>query len=191
MRKSALTAAIALLAIYGCNNKSKQQPTPVMEVKTVAAETDSMVYGICGEGTAMNTVELTLTDGKSRSYTLTDGDNSDDVLGGLNVGDSLAVLSRRSVDGMPMADKVVNITSLMARWVSLDQTLALFEGGKATTKTTEAEPVTQWRLCNGKLVIGPDTFGIATLGPDSLYLTHKGKTTGYRRIDPPTPRTGG
>lgn len=184
MRKSVLTVmAIMLFMICGCNNKSKNQPTPSMEVKPVTTVTDSMTYGHCGEGTAMNTVELMLANGQSCTYTLTDGNYTGDVLGGLNVGDSLAIISHRTVDGMPMADMIVNVTSLMARWVSLDHTLTLFQGGKATTKTAEAEPVTEWRLCNGKLIIGPDTFNIATLGPDSLYLTNKGKTTGYRRMN--------
>lgn len=183
-----LLAATALLTI-ACNGKvgGRQAQTPQ---DTVAADTtdtatathaeqDSMLYGFCGEGMAMNTVELVTHNGKSRSFTL---NNSGNVLGGLEAGDSIAILSQGRSGGMPTANVVVNISSLMGRWVSLNHSFTLYRGGRATTKLKEGAPLVTWELCNGKLIIAGDTFAIRTLGPDSLYLKHGKTTTGYRRM---------
>lgn len=184
MRLSGLIIAGIGAMLCACSGKSDKQK-PQMELRQQTVEkTDSMAYGTCGEGTAMHTVELIGADGNSRSYTIDGGESgaAGTVLGGLNVGDSLAIMSRHDVDGMPMADIVVNITSLTGRWVSLGQTLTLYKEGKALTKAKEAKTVVNWRLCNGQLLIGKDTFDISTLGHDSLYLRQGATVTGYRKM---------
>jgi len=173
-----VVVAFTAMVFCACDNKNKKREEPLMVEKETVAVADSMLYGTCGEGSAMHTLELVAADGKSRSFTLEGGK----VFGGLLAGDSVAVLSRRSVDGTPLADIVVNITSLADRWVSLDQTLELHKDGKALTKAKEGNPIVDWRLCNGRLVIGADTFAIRTLGPDSLYLVKGKELTGYRRM---------
>lgn len=178
-----IVVVVCAVAFCSCSNKSKKQETQ-MEIKSQTVEVaDSMVYGTCGEGTAMHTVELVGADGKSCSFTLNGGaKESGRVLGGLNVGDSLAVLSRHKSEGMPFAEVVVNVTSLADRWVSLNQTLILYKDGKAITKEKESKPVVSWKLFNGHLVVGKDTFAIRTIGSDSLYLVKGQTVTGYRRM---------
>lgn len=171
-------AALTVAVFCACANKNKKQEQPrIIERETVAVA-DSMLYGTCGEGSAMHTLELVGTDGTSRSFTLEHGK----VLGGLLAGDSVAVLPRKNVDKALAASIVVNVTSLADRWVSLDQTLELHSDGTALTKAKEGNPMVNWRLCNGRLVIGIDTFDIRTLGPDSLYLVKGNTVMGYRRM---------
>lgn len=182
MKRIPLFLLIAFVAItmINCSNKAKQ---PKISTKpTTVADKDSMVYGRCGEGTAMHTVELIQAEGKSTSFTLESEIASSNVLGGLTVGDSLAILSRTNSDGQPFADIVINLTSLEARWSNLNTTLSIYKDGKALTEGQEKKPMTAWRLHNGRLVIGTDTFTIRILGPDSLYLEQKGKVVGYRKM---------
>lgn len=176
----ALTAALAVALVFSaCTDKNRKQE-PQMEMKQPAAVVaDSMIYGTCGDGTSMHVVELVCADGKRRSFSINDGS---DVQGGLQAGDSIAVLSRHDEDGTASADIVINVSSLADRWVSLGQTLSLYKEGKALAKTKEAKPVVSWKLCNGLLVVGKDTFRIKTLGPDSLYLLKGNNVTGYRRM---------
>lgn len=173
-----VAVAFTMAAFCACGDKNKKREEPrIVEKKTVGVA-DSMLYGKCGEGTAMHTLELVGADGTSRSFTLEDGK----VLGGLLAGDSVAVLPRKNIDKAPAAKIVVNVTSLADRWVSLDQTLELHSDGTAMTKAKEGNPMVDWRLCNGRLVIGTDTFSIRTLGPDSLYLVKGKAVMGYRRM---------
>lgn len=179
--KTILCIAVAALTMVGCNSKKEKAQQTVGQ--TVTAEVDSMVYGTCGEGTAMNTIELIDTAGTAHTFTLDGGDaKSGNVIGGLNVGDSLAVLADGESDGTPFAQTVINITTLTDRWVSLDRQLTLYKEGRAVTQAAEAKNVVSWRLLNGRLIIGADTLTIKVLGPDSLYLENKGNITGYRRI---------
>lgn len=175
-----LAAVAATMVMTGCTEK--KNAAPAQEAEQTPA--DSMVYGHCGEGTAMNTLELVTPDGHSTTYTLDDGEQTTEALGGLNAGDSMAVMAGGNIDGMPVAREVVNITSLMGRWSSLDYSFALLDGGKMTSEGREALPAGNWRLLNGKLIIGETAYTIKTLGPDSLYLVNGKTTTGYRRLSP-------
>lgn len=70
-----------------------------MDIVTDSTETDSTVYGRCGEGTAMHTLELVTDKGDTVVYTLEGEDTCANVLGGLFVGDKIAVIGEH-VDGL-------------------------------------------------------------------------------------------
>ena len=94
--KGALLFLCAMI-IFGCNDKKKD--APIIEILADSAVVDSTVYGRCGDGTAMHTLELVTDKGDTIVYTLEGLDTCSNVQGGLFVGDRLAVIGKR-VDGL-------------------------------------------------------------------------------------------
>lgn len=166
-----------------CNgNKQKGSDTDVNATDTAAA--DSTLYGICGEGTAMHTLQLITLTGDTLNLSLLPDDDADTpatVNGGLMCGDHLAVLATTTADG-PVATKVINLTSLMGRWTSISRNFVIEEGGIVTSDVkAETHPYTSWKIFNGQLLLGRDTFNIVTLGPDSLAIENHNGIYLYKR----------
>lgn len=179
---NAIFALMCLLVVAGCNDKKRN--VPVVDVITDSTETDSTVYGRCGDGTAMHTLELVTDKGDTLVYTLEGEDTCANVQGGLFVGDRLAVIGER-MDGLNeelFAKKVINLTSLLGTWESLDRNFEIMEGGTVVSTSGEPTPYTEWKILNGKLILLPDTFDIYSLGPDSLYLENGQGIYGYKRM---------
>ena len=89
-----LAALVTAFAMTGCNGKSTK--TTAGNNDTVKAETtsDSTIYGVCGDGTSMNVVQLVTDAGDSIEFELPQTDDGTDaVLGGLLAGDRLAVIA--------------------------------------------------------------------------------------------------
>lgn len=179
--KSILLLACVVI-IFGCNDRKKSGP--VIEILSDSTAVDSTVYGRCGEGTAMHTLELITDKGDTIVYTLEGLDTFSNVQGGLFVGDRIAVIGRH-VDGLNedmYAEKIINLTSLLGTWSSLDKEFEIAEGGNVISSTGEPKPYTEWKVLNGKLILTPDTFDIYSLGPDSLYLENEKGIYGYKRL---------
>ena len=85
-----IAIAVMTLAMTGCKNKSQRNvgDSIVAEEPTV---TDSTVYGVCGENTAMHTLSLITDAGDTLEYVLDDSEENP-VVGGLLAGDRLAVV---------------------------------------------------------------------------------------------------
>lgn len=168
--------------IASCNgNKQKGSDTDVNADTATAA--DSTLYGICGEGTAMHTLQLITLTGDTLNLSLLPDDAADaaTVNGGLMCGDHLAVLATTTADG-PVATKVINLTSLMGRWTSISRNFVIEEGGVVTSDVkAETHPYTSWKIYNGQLLLGRDTFNIVTLGPDSLAIENHNGIYLYKR----------
>lgn len=172
--------------IASCNgNKQKGSDTDVNADTDAAA--DSTLYGICGEGTAMHTLQLITLTGDTLNLSLLPDDADDPdadaatVNGGLMCGDHLAVLATTTADG-PVATKVINLTSLMGRWTSISRNFVIEEGGVVTSDVkAETHPYTSWKIYNGQLLLGRDTFNIVTLGPDSLAIENHNGIYLYKR----------
>ena len=98
------------------------------------------------------------------------------VQGGMLVGDRMAVVGFKNSDGEMQASQAINITTLLGRWTSIDKNFEIQEGGTvASAVKAESNPWTAWKICNCKLILNRDTFGIEGLGADSLYLeNHQG-----------------
>ena len=111
-----------------------------------------------------------------------DEDGRQDVQGGLLVGDRLAVIEGQAVDGDPTARRVINLTTLLGKWTSLDKNFEILEGGvvKSSVKA-ERNPWTSWKILNGQLLLNRDTFSIDNLGSDSLYLENREGIFVYKR----------
>lgn len=179
--KTILTVLCAVI-VAGCADKKKN--VAVIEVTGDSLVVDSTVYGRCGEGTAMHTLELVTDKGDTVVYTLEGIDTCSNVQGGLFIGDRIAVIGER-VQGLNeemFAKKVINLTSLLGTWSSLDKKFEIAEGGTVVSNTGEPKPYTEWKILNGKLVLTPDTFDIYSLGPDSLFLENNDGIYGYKRM---------
>ncbi len=170
-RKLLLLCVAALLAVafFACNENKKTQPAEDDNPK--ASAPDSTVYGVCGEATSMHSLQVITDVGDTLNYLVIDeGEKPTDVQGGLMAGDHLAVVGGQT-EGELMAKKVINLTSLLGRWTSIDKDFEIEDGGtvKSTVKA-ESKPWTYWKVFNGQLILNKDTFEVTGLGADSLYL---------------------
>lgn len=180
------TLPLVLLSCLMACNGNKQKKTDNSAATDTATAADSTLYGICGEGTAMHTLQLITLTGDTLNLSLLPDDDDDadtraTVNGGLMCGDHLAVLATTTADG-PIATKVVNLTSLMGRWTSISRNFVIEEGGIVTSDVkAETHPYTSWKIFNGQLLLGRDTFNIVTLGPDSLAIENHNGIYLYKR----------
>lgn len=146
-------------------------------------EDDSTLYGICGDGTAMHSLELISDEGDTLLLSMAE-DSISPVKGGLQVGDRMAVI----VNDLDMKNKfgtaslVVNLTTLLGKWSALDKSFELQEGGVVVSNVTEPRPIVEWKILNGHLVLSQDTFDIYELGADSLYLENRSGIFAYKRV---------
>ncbi|WP_276910856.1 hypothetical protein [Hallella colorans] len=166
----------ALFVLGSCqfgSKKNARKPADTLQVDN--AVIDTTVYGTCGEGTAMHSLELITDAGDSLQYMIFESaDGQQDVQGGLLVGDRLAVIEGKGLDNERVAKKVVNITTLLGKWTSLDKNFDILEDGTVRSNVkAETNPWTNWKILNGQLLLNKDTFDIVKLGKDSLYLENK------------------
>ena len=176
-------SVVALMLFAACDSRHAAQPADSDADTTITeAIADSSVYGIVGEGTAMHTLEVITDVGDTLEFVLADADTDvPTVLGGLLAGDRVAVVSH-TADGEQVADKVVNITSLLGKWTSIDKSFEIREGGIVeSTVKAETNPWTSWKLNNGNIILTSDTFQIDVLGPDSLCLETADGIFAYKR----------
>ena len=93
--------------------------------------------------------------------------------GGLMSGDKVAVTGMK-IDGELIANRVINVTSLLGHWTSLDKNFEIEEGGTVRSNVkAETNPWTSWKILNGQLLLNRDTFDITSLGADSLYIENQ------------------
>lgn len=168
-----------IIFFTGCNDK---KAADTANIENDSVENDSTVYGKCGNGTAMHTLELINDNGDTLIYSLEDTDSCANVKGGLFAGDRLAVIESKNTGGEIIAKKVINLTSLIGKWSSLNRSFEIQEGGIVVSEMTEPKPYTEWKISNGLLILSGDTFDIYTLGADSLYLENSKGIYGYKRL---------
>ena len=171
---------VLALTLGACQNK--KAASPVTEEQADDETPDSTVYGVCGEGTSMHSLQLITDVGDTLEYAVyDDGDQPSDVQGGLMAGDHVAVIGT-VVDGERVAQKVINVTTLLGKWTSIDKNFEIEEGGvvKSNIKA-ETSPWTSWKIFNGKLVLNKDTFEVDHLGADSLYLENDKGIFSFKR----------
>ncbi len=175
---------LALVTIAGCGGKKSQAGNDLPKPVEVETESDSTIYGFCGEGTTMNVLQLITDKGDTIEFTLQGDDTLTVVQGGMLVGDRMAVVAADAPkdESMKQATTVINLTSLMGTWQSIDRTFSIEEGGVVSSDNREPKPYVDWKICNGKLVLTTDTFGVYALGPDSLLLENAQGIFAYKRV---------
>lgn len=190
---SLLLVAIVLLSITACGGGSKKQQDVVdtdSQPARVFLNEDSTLYGLCGEGSAMNTLQLITDTGDTLTLSVADAQEQNHVLGGYSVGDRMAVLadSKRT-----KATLVINESELLGNWVmpnpidGSDETgISIREGGVAESIEQSTIIYRTWRINNGLLEIVSTREGgveeeevnlyeIISLGNDSLVYKTVGK----------------
>lgn len=179
-----LAFLIAFPAMAGCQPTSSQQQLQAFaNLQDVAEDPDATCYGVCGEGTSSQMLELINTDGDTVYYKInTDGEEV--VRGGLMAGDRIAVVGNTDDYGEQQASVVLNLTSLLGRWTSIDKDFEIQEGGVVVSHVpAESKPWHSWKVLNGKLLMDSDTFAIAELGADSLCLENSAGIFVYERME--------
>lgn len=186
MRRFTVLFFIAVTGIIaGCRN-DKAEINDEGDKTSTDTVADNTVYGRCGVNTAMHTLEVITDEGDTVVCTVNVDDTlsaPDVVRGGLFTGDRIAVMIEKNADGTDRAVKVINLTSLIGRWVSLNRSFEIREGGIVISDMAEPKPYTEWRIFNGKLLLSTDTFDIYTLGADSLWLENEHGIYEYRRMN--------
>lgn len=172
--------AAAALFVASCTEK-KNTPEITINADTTAVVSDTTVYGECGDGTTMNCLELKTADGETVRYIVEPDSLYSPVKGGMLAGDRMAVTGHKVGDEM-IADKVINLTTLLGRWSSIDKNFEIQEGGLVKSSTAENN-YQKWEIFNGKLILVPDTFSVFALGPDSLMLENNNGIFVFARLN--------
>lgn len=190
--------ACAVLTMGSCGNKSDQVPFDNGDSIEVA-NADPTVYGICAEGTAMNTLQIISDMGDTLTLDVSTAQENGQVFGGMQTGDRMAVI--------PTADKsaaelVVNLATLLGNWVmpnpidgSDEVGISIKEGGIAESIEQSSIIYKTWRLSRGKLEIvlvreggseeeEVNLYDIVKLGADSLVYKDAEETFEYSRQKP-------
>ena len=112
-----MMAAAMVLGSCGGKQQAQVEETEEAEKTDVSVFRDQTIYGVCTDGTAMNTLELTTDNGDTLSLSLAKAQEAGKVLGGLQVADRVAVLA----DSLKKnALLVINLNTLMGDWVMPD-----------------------------------------------------------------------
>lgn len=182
--KGGMGLLFLVLMLAACDAKKKQQ---IEDTDEVAEVNDTTVYGVCGEGTSMHSLEIITDAGDTLVYTLlsqdaeTEVETPSDVQGGLMAGDKMAVIGHKTADEL-VADRVINVTSLLGHWTSIDKNFTIEEGGTVHSAVkAETNPWTSWKILNGSLLLNRDTFAIDGLSADSLYLENANGIFTFKR----------
>jgi len=185
-----LPLLLAVMLFLSCGEKSKQGDSGAGDTLAVQ-QVDTAYYGVGGIGTSMHSLMLVTDAGDTLVFAVVppgepydadepapigDADVPTSVVGGMpNAGDRVSVVAFNGSDE-PTARQVVNLTSLQGRWNSIERNFEICEGGVVKQQNqTERAPWTEWKMCNGQLILGADTFSINALTHDSLLIeNHKG-----------------
>ena len=180
-------AAASLTIMMSCGGGGGQQQQVVVEEEDTSAVNviprDQTLYGLCGDGTAMNTLQLLRDNGDTLVMSITNAVESGQVFGGLQVGDRIAVLPNAN---NTEAVIVINQNTLLGDWVmpnpidgSSEVGIRIKEGGVAESIDQSSIIYKTWKIFNGRLEIlsqrdgGGDEeelnlYELVRLGPDSL-----------------------
>ena len=159
-------ALVSLFVVNSCKERKTSNVISVVDTTDVDVP-DSTIYG----GDTMNV--------------FIDDEEPNIVKGGLLAGDRIALIlngQKNEELGDVAALQVINLTSLLGKWTSLDKNFEIIEGGEVKNNVkAEQNPWTSWKILNGKLLLNKDTFMIDELGPDSMYLENNAGIFTFKR----------
>ena len=197
--ESIVLVAAAVVTMGSCGGGKSQQPAEVADEveQTVVVDInrDSMVYGICGNGSAMNTLQLISDTGDTLILNITEANENGKCFGGLQGGDRIAVV----LSNETTASMVINQSALLGDWVmpnpidgSSEMGIRIKEGGIAESIDQPSMAFRSWRLFNGKLEIVAireggaeeeevNLYDLVSLGSDSLVFKDSEDVFEYSR----------
>jgi len=196
-----MAALVLLTTLAACGGKkqSAEEETTGWEYIGDSQATDSTIYGICTDGTTMNMLQMLTDSGDTLTLSLTTAQEYNRVLGGIAVGDRMAVLANAQ---RTEATLVINQSTLMGEWVmpnpmdgSSEMGIYIKDGGIAESINMGTLVYQSWRLQNGTLEIVStrddganyeevSRYKILYLTSDSLSLRDDEGVTEYRRPIP-------
>lgn len=159
MKPYYLLAIISIAAmVESCENKTqKQQDVVKNDTIEVVDQTPISVYGTCGQGSAMNTLQIITDSGDTLNLILTNAKDSMKVFGGYDNGDRMAVLLESDKKTVRTA---INITTMLGDWWQpnpIDGTsymgIRLNDGGTAESLEQNSIVYKSWKIENGQLVL--------------------------------------
>jgi hypothetical protein len=196
---SFLSVLSALVVLFGsCGNKTEKVPFDNGD-STYSAQADPTLFGVCGMETTMNTLQLITDTGDTLRLDLTNAREKEQVFGGLQTGDRMAVIAN---DERTVAFMVVNQVALLGNWVmpnpidgSDEVGIVIKEGGIAESIEQSSIIYKTWRLTCGKLELvlvregGTEEeetylYDLVKLTPDSLVFRDAEDTFEYSRQKP-------
>ena len=93
-----LTVGVVMM-MMGCGGQKNADNNADADSVEVMETPDSTVYGVCGSGTSMHSLELVTDEGDTITYMLDADDAEMTVKGGMLVGDRMAVVGFKNSDG--------------------------------------------------------------------------------------------
>ena len=200
MKKFGVIAVVAcaVLMMGSCGNKSDQVPFDNGDSAEVA-NADPTIYGICGDATTMNSLQLITDMGDTLTLDISEAKDEGHVYGGVQTGDRMAVLADAN---RTKAEWVINQATLMGDWVrpnpldgSDEVGISIKEGGIVEGIDDGSIVYKTWRLTRGKLEIvlmregGSEEdetyiYDIVKLGADSLVFKDAEETLEFSRQKP-------
>lgn len=188
--------AMGLLVLAGCKGGKKQVPFESVGEMGGGVVADSTIYGLCGEGSAMNTLQVIADNGDTLNLSVTDAKDRNKVFGGYACGDRMAVMTDA---GKTEARLVINETTLLGDWMmpnpldgSSDVGISIREGGIVEGIDQSSLVYKSWRIQNGRLELtvlregGGDEeevalFDLVKLDADSLVFANADDRFEYER----------
>lgn len=192
-----LLVAAAILTMGSCGNKT--QKVPFDNGDSANMSIDSTLYGICGEATSMNMLQMLTDTGDTLMLDISNANDNEQVFGGLQVGDRMAVVPN---EDMTSAKIVINQTTLLGNWVmpnpidgSDEVGISIKEGGVAESIDQGTIIYRTWRLVKGHLEIvlvrdgandveELNVYDLLKLTTDSLVYKDSEETFEYSRQKP-------
>lgn len=164
---------IAALSISSCGNKSQQPTAQNTDDSTVEMKQDKTIFGICGEGSAMNTLQIITDNGDTLTLSVADARENNKVHGGYGYGDRMAVIPNTAKDE---AELVINETSLLGNWIMpnpIDGSsvvgISLKDGGIAESIEQSSIIYKTWKISEGRLEIMSTRDGGGDLEETNSY----------------------
>ena len=165
-----ITFSFCFCALMVCCERKQPAASSLLGDDLIEQPLDTTTYGICGEKTTPSRIQL-ITDLNDTLFIKVSDEGASNIVGGIIVGDRLALTYRHSPHDDLILDQCINITSLLGRWKSIDRQFEICEGGVVAGDSLAGQKAwTKWTLLNGRLLLNKDTFTIASLGADSLEL---------------------
>lgn len=158
MKKLYLFAIISVcIMMSSCGNKQQPQQSTESDSTEFVDDKPISIYGTCGDGSAMNTLQLITDAGDTLNLAIRNSQDSVRVMGGYDAGDRMAVLMTKDKKTIILA---INETTLLGDWWQpnpIDGTsymgIKLKDGGSAESLEQNGIVYKSWKVIGGKLVL--------------------------------------
>lgn len=176
--KISVLMAVAVSLFCGCGNKA-QQTVPVDDADSLdmVADADRTVFGACGDGSAMNTMQLITDNGDTLTLSVMEAKENRKLFGGYASGDRMAVIMN---EDKTAAELVINESTLLGSWVRQNPSdgnsvvgISLKEGGIVKGIGQSSIIYKIWKITDGRLEIRFVRKGVSDVEETNIYDIRK------------------